>query len=247
MTEQDARGMDVITLGDSYTFKYNDWICSKRTTLFQEIPAARVGDLPKKDCELTTYTVSVYTGDPEGYESKYPGTDANVYLRLYGEKGDTGKRALLKSSEHRDKFEKDKVDIFEIQAVWLGSLRYLTIGHDNASSLKQSVVGGKYITFIESITSHGLRVSQRCQQSWFEMCFAPKHPTFQVLGAKHVSNPGSICNNQKVEPPFCLYDECARQPRVVSCQGRRAGHQRPTDDIVRVQQLAFQRQRRRSY
>ena len=48
--------------------------------------------------------MSVFTGDVRG-----GGTDANVFLTLFGYKGDTGERKLAKSETHRDKFEKGQV------------------------------------------------------------------------------------------------------------------------------------------
>ena len=50
-----------------------------------------------------TYEVYVYTGDVWN-----AGTDANVYMSLYGERGDTGVRQLLHSSKN-DRFTKGQV------------------------------------------------------------------------------------------------------------------------------------------
>lgn len=57
------------------------------------------------------YRVEVYTGDESG-----AGTDANVYLQICGQRGDTGKRKLLVSETEGDKFESGKV---RCQAVFL--------------------------------------------------------------------------------------------------------------------------------
>ena len=51
------------------------------------------------------YEVHVFTGDVWN-----GGTDANVYLTLYGEKGDTGVRQMLKSNM-ADKFAKANVSL----------------------------------------------------------------------------------------------------------------------------------------
>lgn len=50
------------------------------------------------------YEVSVYTGDKRG-----AGTDANVFLNIFGERGDTGERPLLKSANNFNKFERKNV------------------------------------------------------------------------------------------------------------------------------------------
>ena len=53
---------------------------------------------------VTKYRCEVYTGDRRG-----AGTDADVFLMIYGEQGDTGERPLLKSANNRNKFERGKV------------------------------------------------------------------------------------------------------------------------------------------
>ena len=74
------------------------------------------------------YKVHVFTGD-----KWRGGTDANVYLCIYGEKGDTGKRQLKQSSTNRNKFERNQEDIFDIECADLGRLNKILIGHDNAN------------------------------------------------------------------------------------------------------------------
>lgn len=51
-----------------------------------------------------TYKVSVMTGDVNG-----SGTDANVFLTIYGDLGDTGERKLSKSETNKNKFERGSV------------------------------------------------------------------------------------------------------------------------------------------
>lgn len=56
-------------------------------------------------CPLAhTYNVSVRTGDIYG-----AGTDANVFLTIYGDLGDTGERKLRKSESNSNKFERGAV------------------------------------------------------------------------------------------------------------------------------------------
>ena len=50
------------------------------------------------------YTVEVHTGKKRG-----AGTDANVFLEICGEQGDTGERPLRESKTNRNKFEKGNV------------------------------------------------------------------------------------------------------------------------------------------
>ena len=73
------------------------------------------------------YTLNVHTGDVWR-----AGTDANVYMIVYGERGDSGKRQLKHSQTHRNKFERRQLDVFDMEAADLGRLNKITIGHDSA-------------------------------------------------------------------------------------------------------------------
>lgn len=53
---------------------------------------------------MIKYNVEVHTGKKSG-----AGTDANVFLDIFGEQGDTGERPLSKSKTNRNKFEKGNV------------------------------------------------------------------------------------------------------------------------------------------
>nr|XP_020476822.1 lipoxygenase homology domain-containing protein 1-like isoform X2 [Monopterus albus] len=74
----------------------------------------------------TTYTIRIKTG-----EKKYAGTDANVFITLYGTKDDTGIINLKASKTHKNKFERGMIDEFTVEAVDIGPLKKLQIGHDN--------------------------------------------------------------------------------------------------------------------
>ena len=53
------------------------------------------------------YEVKVYTGDKYG-----AGTDANVFITIYGTTGDSGERELRKSN-NINKFEQNKVCLID--------------------------------------------------------------------------------------------------------------------------------------
>jgi hypothetical protein len=53
---------------------------------------------------VVKYTVEVHTG-----KKSQAGTDANVFLCIFGELGDTGRRWLTNSSTNINKFEKGQV------------------------------------------------------------------------------------------------------------------------------------------
>lgn len=54
------------------------------------------------------YTVKVYTGKVGG-----AGTDANVFINLYGEKHDSGERQLKDSADNFNKFETGNVSTIQ--------------------------------------------------------------------------------------------------------------------------------------
>lgn len=48
--------------------------------------------------------IHVFTGDV-----MHAGTNANVYVTIYGDSGDSGERQLQSSEKHLDKFERNQV------------------------------------------------------------------------------------------------------------------------------------------
>nr|XP_029494200.1 lipoxygenase homology domain-containing protein 1-like [Oncorhynchus nerka] len=104
--------------------------CSRWLSRGEEDGELVVELLPEDTNQLeeNTYEVCVFTGDMLG-----AGTDANVYINIYGENGDTGER-LLRKSGNLNKFESGQEDVFTITAIELGPLRKLRIRQDNAAS-----------------------------------------------------------------------------------------------------------------
>ncbi|GFR61376.1 lipoxygenase homology domain-containing protein 1 [Elysia marginata] len=61
------------------------------------------------------------------------GTEANVHITLVGSQGDSGKRTLKNSSGSNKKFLEGKTDSFILEAVDLGDLQKVIVGHDGGS------------------------------------------------------------------------------------------------------------------
>ncbi|NXP19468.1 LOXH1 protein, partial [Scytalopus superciliaris] len=61
------------------------------------------------------------------------GTEADVYISVYGERGDTGSRQLLRSQKSK-KFLKGQTDTFAVEAVHLGHLYKIVIRHSGLGS-----------------------------------------------------------------------------------------------------------------
>lgn len=64
------------------------------------------------------------------------GTDANVFVTIFGANGDSGEIELKKSETNRNKFERNKTDVFSFSDILsLGELTKLRIRHDNTGSI----------------------------------------------------------------------------------------------------------------
>ncbi|MFB7438602.1 PLAT/LH2 domain-containing protein [Streptomyces mirabilis] len=75
---------------------------------------------------MTDYRIAVYTADIDG-----AGTDANVYLTLYGSYGSSGEVQIDSAS---DDFERGSVHLSTFAFRELGSLGSLRVRHDNGGN-----------------------------------------------------------------------------------------------------------------
>ncbi|XP_076005611.1 lipoxygenase homology domain-containing protein 1 [Genypterus blacodes] len=121
--EEDEEGEVMQEVVLNYHFPCNRWLAAG-----EEDGELVVELLPEEaeDLEVNTYEVTVFTGKMLG-----AGTDANVYVNIYGENGDTGER-YLKKSDNMNKFEAEQEDNFTLTAIDLGALKKLRIRHDNS-------------------------------------------------------------------------------------------------------------------
>lgn len=117
--------LENIDTKERYVFVCNRWLAVDEDDgeIVREMPAE--SEHIKKPLPLVNYKVEVHTGNKSG-----AGTNADVFLNLFGEFGDTGERWLRKSQKNRDKFEKNQVDVFNIEAVQLKHLNKIRIGHN---------------------------------------------------------------------------------------------------------------------
>lgn len=70
----------------------------------RELTPTDANGRPLAGLEEVEYEVKVHTGDKRG-----GGTDANVFVNIYGETGDSGERELRKSDK-MNKFERNQVN-----------------------------------------------------------------------------------------------------------------------------------------
>ena len=71
-----------------------------------------------KHLDKTTYHVKIKTGDV--FQA---GTDADVYLKIFGEKGDSDKVNLRAANSTSNKFERGQIDSFDLEFEDLGKVR----------------------------------------------------------------------------------------------------------------------------
>uniref|UniRef100_A0A8C3KBT5 Oxygen-regulated protein 1 n=1 Tax=Calidris pygmaea TaxID=425635 RepID=A0A8C3KBT5_9CHAR len=113
--------------GEQFSFPAHRWLAWDQADggISMELPVLQQGQpvLP-----VTVYEVHVTTG-----ELWNAGTEADVYISVYGERGDTGSRQLLRSQKPK-KFLKGQTDIFAVEAVHLGHLYKIVIGHNGLGS-----------------------------------------------------------------------------------------------------------------
>lgn len=70
------------------------------------------------------YEIIVITGDEKG-----AGTDANVFVTVYGSNGDSGRRQLRQ--KFRNLFERGRTDRFLLEMLDMGELQKVRVEHDN--------------------------------------------------------------------------------------------------------------------
>ncbi|XP_057644883.1 lipoxygenase homology domain-containing protein 1 isoform X3 [Chionomys nivalis] len=114
---------------DKYNFNCNRWLDANEddNEIVREMTAE--GPTVRRIMGMARYRVTVCTGELEG-----AGTDANVYLCLFGDVGDTGERLLYNCRNNTDLFEKGNADEFTIESVTMRKVRRVRIRHDGKGS-----------------------------------------------------------------------------------------------------------------
>lgn len=90
---------------------------------------------------MTSYKISIQTGDLTDSDTR-----ANVFVKLFGEYGNSESLQLQKSETKRKKFQSGQVDLFTFRdQPWLGKLSKLRVWHDNAGTSPAWYVTSIYI------------------------------------------------------------------------------------------------------
>ena len=71
------------------------------------------------------YRVEVYTASEPGAD-----TEAELFIQLFGSRGDSGKRVLFNCLNNKTPFQGGQMDLFEIEAVELQEIEKVVVGHE---------------------------------------------------------------------------------------------------------------------
>ncbi|XP_074616097.1 uncharacterized protein LOC141875648 isoform X1 [Acropora palmata] len=108
--------VDVPSLAEHIVFPSHCWLASSKGD------GKIVRDFISRPC---FYHLAIKTGD-----EKNSGTDASVWVQVYGDKGDTGQVQLKKSGMVENLFERGQTDYFTLEAGDVGKIEKLRLGHD---------------------------------------------------------------------------------------------------------------------
>ena len=134
-----------LNTGKAWVFPWHGWLAKDEGDglIDRQLPVATTGQV--------SYQVTVKTGTVSG-----AGTDANVYITLYGSKG-AGVERLLDTAGRND-FENGSSDVFTLGSPDLGNLTKVRIRHDNS--------GRKAGWFLEDITVQNMTTYQAWKFPW---------------------------------------------------------------------------------
>ncbi|KAH3831729.1 hypothetical protein DPMN_104999, partial [Dreissena polymorpha] len=133
-------------------FSFNRWLARDLDDgdMCRELPVMRVG---KHIPLLLQYQVEIVTGDHWAAS-----TDANMYITLYGSRGDSGRRLLHNCTNNRVKFQRGQVDIFKFEIVDLDTLSHLTLSHDGRGHGAGVFIDKVVVSETDTERSHMLHV-----------------------------------------------------------------------------------------
>jgi hypothetical protein len=103
-----------------------------------------------REQQTTTYRVTAITGTQHR-----AGTDARVYLTMYGDQGTSGEREL---DNFADNFENGQIDTFSVTMKDIGEIHRVLIRHDNT--------GSRPGWFLEGIRIH----NETNNREWYFPC-----------------------------------------------------------------------------
>jgi hypothetical protein len=71
-----------------------------------------------------SYQIEIHTAD-----ERWAGTDANVFIQIYGDGTKTEQKTL---NDRSDNFERGAIDTFKLEEINVGEITKIRLGHDDA-------------------------------------------------------------------------------------------------------------------
>ncbi|CAF1439021.1 unnamed protein product [Adineta steineri] len=117
--------IDISMRSEIYRFPCYRWLDTDKDDgeIVRQLTLSGVSETP---VYVVLYKITVVTGDKDR-----SGTDANVFLTIYGDKSDSGEQQLNQSKTNKNPFEQTETDVFDLYLISLGRLRKINIRHDN--------------------------------------------------------------------------------------------------------------------
>ncbi|KAM4704966.1 oxygen-regulated protein 1 [Rhinophrynus dorsalis] len=165
-----------IASNEEFHLPVNRWLGEEKDDgdTWRELPLLRDGE---PQLALLDYKIYVYTGSiPDA------GTESNVYINLFGTRGDSGKRKLHKNENQQVKFQKGQVDIFCIQAVSLGMLKKIQISHDGTGPENGWFLDKVKIKYTEDGSDQ--KVLFPCNR-WLDICKGDRKTEIELFAAEN--------------------------------------------------------------
>ncbi|KAK2527785.1 hypothetical protein Q9966_010084 [Columba livia] len=183
---------------EQFSFPAHRWLARDQADgeISVELPVLRQGQpiLP-----VTLYEVHVTTG-----ELWNAGTEADVYISVYGERGDTGSRQLLRSQKSK-KFLKGQTDIFTVEAVHLGRLYKIVIGHNGLGSDEMNCYEEIYnASLIRNLGRVQIRFRQK-NTGWLDQGQDDGNIARELTGTDASTFPGSLFDVNVKRRNICIF------------------------------------------
>ncbi|KAG7272797.1 hypothetical protein CRUP_017851 [Coryphaenoides rupestris] len=184
-----------------------------------------------------TYQIAIMTGSINGASS-----DSKVFVKLYGDKGDTCKMLLMVSeNDLSNYFETGRTDVFTVETFDIGEINRLLIGHTN-----EGLRAGWYLDSVQiSVPVHGKQYmfpSHRwlCKDEADGKVEVEIYPS-EILDIEQMINyevtvtTGDLRNGGTNANVFCqIYGEDGRT-QVLDLKNRSNNFERGTTEIFKVE------------
>ncbi|CAF1252253.1 unnamed protein product [Adineta steineri] len=171
--------IDVPLHEEIYRFVCNRWLDKNKDDGKVELEL-----IPSKVIKTTIilYQITVITGNKIA-----AGTDADVFLIIYGEDNQSDEHQLIHSKTYKNSFEQNQEDVFEIKILTLGKLKKIRIRHDNSG------LGPGW--YLDRILIHDTKTDQRYHficEKWLSIDEDDRMISYEIFALQSKEYPLSV-------------------------------------------------------